>query len=127
MLCNQKYNAYLKELAAICGINKEISSHTARHSFATSVALANGVSIENVAKMLGHSDTKMTRHYARVLDKSIMRDIAVVNRKFTALADQQQLAPQQVSVQTPAPTTPTPAPSIEIPILIPQPRSEMAN
>jgi site-specific recombinase XerD len=82
MLCNQKYNAYLKELAAICGINKEISAHTARHSFATSVALANGVSIENVAKMLGHSDTKMTRHYARVLDKSIMRDMAIVNGKF---------------------------------------------
>ena len=72
-------NAYLKELAAICGINKEISTHTGRHSFATSVALANGVSIENVAKMLGHSDTKMTRHYARVLDKSIMRDMSVVN------------------------------------------------
>lgn len=43
-LCNQKYNAYLKELAVICGINKEISSHTGKHSFATSVALANGVS-----------------------------------------------------------------------------------
>ena len=81
-LCNQKMNVYLKELAAICGINKEISSHTGRHSFATSVALANGVSIENVAKMLGHSDTKMTRHYARVLDKSIKRDMALVNDKF---------------------------------------------
>ena len=85
-LCNQKMNAYLKELATICGINKEISTHTGRHSFATSVALANGVSIENVAKMLGHSDTKMTRHYARILDKSIMRDMAVVNGKFSAYA-----------------------------------------
>lgn len=82
MLCNQKYNAYLKELAAICGINKEVSAHTGRHSFATSVALANGVSIENVAKMLGHSNTNMTRHYARVLDKSIKRDMALVNSKF---------------------------------------------
>ena len=81
-ICNQKMNAYLKELAAICGINKEITTHTGRHSFATSVALANGVSIENVAKMLGHSDTKMTRHYARVLDKSIMHDMAKVNSKF---------------------------------------------
>jgi len=81
-LCNQKMNAYLKELATICGINKEISSHVARHSFATSVALANGVSIENVAKMLGHSNTNMTRHYARVLDKSIKQDMALVNGKF---------------------------------------------
>lgn len=81
-LCNQKMNMYLKELATICGINKEICTHTGRHSFATSVALANGVSIENVAKMLGHSDTKMTRHYARVLDKSIKRDMAQVDSKF---------------------------------------------
>jgi len=85
-LCNQKMNAYLHELGAICGINKEITTHTARHSFATSVALANGVSIENVAKMLGHSNTNMTRHYARVLDKSIMRDMAVVNSRFTTPA-----------------------------------------
>lgn len=83
VLCNQKMNAYLKELADICGITKQISTHTARHSFATSVALANNVSIENVAKMLGHSDTKMTRHYAKVLDKSIMRDMENVNGKFS--------------------------------------------
>ncbi len=81
--CNQKLNAYLKELADICGIEKQISSHTGRHSYATSVCLANGVSIENVAKMLGHSDTKMTRHYAKVLDKSIMRDMEGVNGKFS--------------------------------------------
>ena len=100
-LCNQKMNAYLKELATICGINKEISTHTARHSFATSVALGNGVSIENVAKMLGHSDTKMTRHYARVLDKSIMRDMAIVNGKFS----------DQTTPTIPTPTTsPVPDP-----------------
>jgi len=81
--CNQKLNAYLKELADICGITKQISSHSGRHSYATSVCLANGVSIENVAKMLGHSDTKMTRHYAKVLDKSIMQDMEVVNGKFS--------------------------------------------
>lgn len=49
--------------------------HCARHSYATSVCLANGVSIENVAKMLGHSNIKMTQHYARVLDSSILRDM----------------------------------------------------
>lgn len=49
--------------------------HVARHSYATSVCLANGVSIENVAKMLGHTNIKMTQHYARVLDSSILRDM----------------------------------------------------
>lgn len=81
--CNQKMNAYLKEIADIYGINKELRTHTGRHSYATSVCLANGVSMENVAKMLGHSDTKMTRHYARVLDKSIMHDMTSVNAKFS--------------------------------------------
>lgn len=81
--CNQKMNAYLKEIADICGIEKELRTHTGRHSYATSVCLANGVSMDNVAKMLGHSDTKMTRHYARVLDKSIMRDMTSVNAKFS--------------------------------------------
>lgn len=81
--CNQKMNAYLKEIADICGIEKELTTHTGRHSYATSVCLANGVTIENVAKMLGHSDTKMTRHYARVLDKSIMRDMTNVNTRFS--------------------------------------------
>ena len=52
-----------------------ITFHQARHSYATSVCLANGVSIENVAKMLGHSNIKMTQHYARVLDSSILKDM----------------------------------------------------
>ena len=80
---NVKMNAYLKEIADICGIHKVITTHTARHTFATSVALANNVSIENVAKMLGHSDTKMTRHYARVLDKSILRDMVNIDKNFS--------------------------------------------
>ena len=71
---NQKMNAYLKELADICGIRKQLTTHCARHFFAT-YTLANGVSIESVAKMLGHSDTKMTRHYAKVLDQTILREM----------------------------------------------------
>ncbi len=98
VLSNQKMNTYLVELADICGINKPISSHTGRHSFATSVALANGVSIENVAKMLGHSDTKMTRHYARVLDKSIMRDMQVVNGMFAKPSLEPAPAPEPLPV-----------------------------
>lgn len=75
-------NAYLKEIATVCGITKQLTTHTARHTFATTVCLANGVSMENVAKMLGHSDTKMTRHYARVLDSSSMNDMKLVQQKL---------------------------------------------
>ncbi|WP_300285186.1 MULTISPECIES: site-specific integrase [Bacteroidales] len=74
VLCNQKMNAYLKELADICGIRKQISTHMSQHTFATCM-LANGVSMESVAKMLGHSDTKMTRHYARILDSTVYREM----------------------------------------------------
>lgn len=73
--CNQKMNSYLKEIADLCNIQKKLTTHTARHSYATSICLANGVSIENVAKMLGHSNIKMTQHYAKVLDRSIMKDM----------------------------------------------------
>ena len=83
--CNQKVNSYLKEIADICMIRKNLTTHTARHSYATSVCLANGVSLENVAKMLGHSNIKMTQHYARVLDSSILRDMMQVERAISQL------------------------------------------
>lgn len=81
VLCNQKMNAYLKELGDICGIKKQLSTHVARHTFAT-YTLANGVSIESVSKMLGHSDTKMTRHYAKVLDQTILREMNAIPSDF---------------------------------------------
>lgn len=74
---NQKMNSYLKELADICGICKNLSTHCARHTFAT-LTLASGATIDNVAKMLGHANVNMTRRYAKVLDSSIMRDMEVV-------------------------------------------------
>lgn len=83
--CNQKMNSYLKEIADICMIRKNLTTHCARHSYATSVCLANGVSLENVAKMLGHSNIKMTQHYARVLDSSILRDMMQVRRAISKL------------------------------------------
>lgn len=83
--CNQKMNSYLKEIADICMIHKNLTTHTARHSYATSVCLANGVSLENVAKMLGHSNIKMTQHYAWVLDSSILRDMMQVERAISKL------------------------------------------
>ena len=74
---NQKMNSYLKELADIYGIRKNLSTHCARHTFAT-LTLASGATIDNVAKMLGHANVNMTRRYAKVLDSSIMRDMEVV-------------------------------------------------
>lgn len=79
---NQKMNAYLKEVADICGIEKRLSTHVSRHTFATTITLANKVTMENVAKMLGHSSTRMTQHYAKVLDQSILEDMMNLDSKF---------------------------------------------
>ena len=82
VISNQRMNAYLKEIADLCGIAKRLTTHVARHTAATVVFLANDVSMENVSKILGHSNIRMTQHYARVLDSSIMRDMANVERNF---------------------------------------------
>ena len=78
VLSNQKMNCYLKEIADLCGIRKKLTTHTARHTFATTVTLGNQVSMEVVAKMLGHTNTKMTAKYARVLDTVISKDMEKV-------------------------------------------------
>jgi len=67
ILSNQKMNAYLKEIAAVCNINKELTFHIARHTFATTVTLTNGVPIESVSKMLGHKNLRTTQHYMKIL------------------------------------------------------------
>jgi site-specific recombinase XerD len=72
---NQKMNTYLKEIANACGIKKKITFHIARHTFATTITLSNGVPIETVAKMLGHRNLKTTQHYAKILDKKISDDM----------------------------------------------------
>ena len=72
----------LKEIADVCGINKKLTTHTARHSFASVIALANNVSLPNVSKMLGHSSTRMTQHYAKVLDQTILKDMQEVERQL---------------------------------------------
>ena len=82
MYSNQKTNSYLKEIADFCGIEKHLTTHVARHSFGTSITLANNVSLQNVSKMMGHSSTRMTQHYARVLDSSIMKDMANVEKSL---------------------------------------------
>ncbi len=79
---NQKLNGYLKEIATICKINKELTSHMARHTFATTVTLNNGIPIESVSKMLGHSSIKMTQNYARLLDNKVGRDMDTIAARY---------------------------------------------
>ena len=64
-------NKYLKDIAILCGIKKRITFHTSRHTFASTVTLANNISLEVVSKMLGHTNTRMTNHYAKLIDKCI--------------------------------------------------------
>lgn len=82
ILSNQKMNAYLKEIADVCGIKKELTFHIARHTFATTVTLSNGVPLETVSKMLGHTNLKTTQHYAKILDKKISEDMMLLKTKF---------------------------------------------
>lgn len=82
VLSNQKMNSYLKEIADVCGITKELTFHIARHTFATTVTLTNGVSIESVSKMLGHRSIKTTQHYAKILDRKVSDDMRALREKF---------------------------------------------
>ena len=83
VLSNQKTNSYLKEIADVCGISKELTFHIARHTFATTVTLSNGVPIESVSKMLGHKDLKTTQHYAKILDRKVSDDMMLLRAKLT--------------------------------------------
>lgn len=82
VLSNQKMNSYLKEIADLCDITKELTFHKSRHTFATSVTLANSVPIETVSKMLGHTDIKTTQHYAKLLDNRVAVDMDRLERKM---------------------------------------------
>lgn len=83
---NQKMNAYLKEIATVCNINKELTFHIARHTFATTITLTNGVPIESVSKMLGHKNLRTTQHYAKVLDKKVGEDMKILKNKFSNMS-----------------------------------------
>lgn len=75
-------NSYLKELADICDIKKELTMHMARHTFATTVTLSNGVPIETVSKILGHKNLKTTQIYAKILDQKISDDMSLLQSKL---------------------------------------------
>lgn len=82
ILSNQRMNSYLKEIAGVCEIDKELTFHIARHTFATTVTLTNGVPIESVSKMLGHKNLRTTQHYAKVLDRKVSDDMKLIKEKF---------------------------------------------
>jgi site-specific recombinase XerD len=75
-------NSYLKELADICGIKKELTFHCSRHTFATTVTLTNGVPIETVSSMLGHRSLRTTQHYAKIIDRKVSDDMSILHKKF---------------------------------------------
>lgn len=89
-LSNQKMNSYLKELAYLCKINKNLTSHVARHTFATTVTLSNGVPIETVSKLLGHNKMATTQIYARVLEKKVSEDMNILRAKIQKESDYSQ-------------------------------------
>lgn len=82
VISNQRTNAYLKEIADACGIEKHLTFHLARHTFATTVTLANGIPIESVSKMLGHQSLKTTQIYAKVIDQKLKEDMDTLRGKF---------------------------------------------
>jgi site-specific recombinase XerD len=82
---NQKVNAYLKEIADCCGIKKELTFHIARHTFATTITLNNGVSLESVSKMLGHKKFQTTQIYAKILDKKVSNDMTDLRQRLKAI------------------------------------------
>ena len=75
-------NKYLKDIAILCGINKRITFHTSRHTFASTVTLANNISLEVVSKMLGHTNTRMTTHYTKLVDKYIGEQMDNLMKSF---------------------------------------------
>ena len=80
-------NKYLKDIAILCGINKRICFHTSRHTFASTVTLANNISLEVVSKMLGHTNTQMTTHYAKLIDKCIGEQMDKLMDTFSGKSD----------------------------------------
>jgi site-specific recombinase XerD len=82
VLSNQRLNGYLKEMADLCGIEKNLTFHLARHTFATTVTLSNGVPIESVSKMLGHTKITTTQVYAKVIERKLGEDMLLLKQKL---------------------------------------------
>lgn len=84
VISNQRMNGYLKEIAEICGITKNLTFHLARHTFATTVTLSNGVPIESVSKMLGHTSIRTTQIYAKDVEHKLSEDMRNLERRLAS-------------------------------------------
>jgi len=98
VLSNQKMNAYLKEISDLCGFTKNLTFHLARHTFATTVTLTNGVPIESVSKMLGHKSLKTTQHYAKILDGKVSVDMNLLRDKLNLKSAEESNADENQAV-----------------------------
>jgi site-specific recombinase XerD len=87
VLTNQRMNAYLKEIADLCGFDKELTTHLARHTFATTITLTNGVPIETVSSMLGHKNIKTTQIYAKVVQTKVSKDMEKLRNMYATKAE----------------------------------------
>ena len=83
MNSNQRYNAYLKEIADLCGIKKKLTTHTARHTFATTVLLINDVPMETAMELLGHTDIRTTQIYGKIVQKKVSTDMRKLKEKLS--------------------------------------------
>ncbi|NOS92650.1 MAG: site-specific integrase [Cyclobacteriaceae bacterium] len=88
---NQRYNGYLKEVADLCGIKKKLTTHTARHTFATTVCLTNDVPMETTMELLGHTDIRTTQIYGKIVQKKISKDMEVLRAKMASHSAQVEL------------------------------------
>ena len=84
VISNQRMNGYLKEIAEICGIDKNFTFHLSRHTFATTVTLSNGVPIESVSKMLGHTSIRTTQIYAKVVEYKLSEDMQNLRERMVS-------------------------------------------
>ena len=84
LITNQRMNGYLKEIADLCKIKKNLTFHLARHTFATTVTLSNGVPIESVSKMLGHTSIRTTQIYAKVVEHKLSEDMQNLKLKMAS-------------------------------------------
>lgn len=87
-ISNQRLNGYLKEMADICGVEKNLTFHLARHTFATTVTLSNGVPIESVSKMLSHTKITTIQVYAKVIERKLSDDMLLLKQKLSNRANE---------------------------------------
>ncbi|MFR9578972.1 MAG: site-specific integrase [Rikenellaceae bacterium] len=100
VISNQKLNSYLKEIGDVCGIEQKLTFHLARHTFATTTTLANGIPIETVSKMLGHTNISTTQIYARITNDKISKDMKDLSDKFAETEDMYKTIDNKPSIKS---------------------------